>query len=232
LGFAVTFFALVVMLATLALAQSRGAWLGLGAGVLLMLAGLGRWGRGLAALALAACAWGAWQLGQPGLDDVLFGGQSLAGATSVTLAGRMEVWSRAIYGIQDFPFTGMGLNTFRHLVQTLYPLFLVPPGYDIAHAHNQWLQAALDLGIPGLVAYLAVWLAAAIMLRRAYLQAEDTRLRAAALGLGGGLAAYFVYGLTDVVSLGAKPGLGLWLLLALCVSVAQRAEINRGAGEA
>jgi putative inorganic carbon (HCO3(-)) transporter len=38
----------------------------------------------------------------------------------------------------------------------LYPLFLTTPDADIAHAHNQFLQVALDLGLPGLMAYLAL----------------------------------------------------------------------------
>ena len=41
-----------------------------------------------------------------------------------TLQGRLEVWSRAIYGIQDFPFTAMGMNTFRRIVHVLYRLFI------------------------------------------------------------------------------------------------------------
>ena len=81
-----------------------------------------------------------------------------------SLEGRLEVWSRAIYGIQDFPFTGMGMNAFRKVVPVLYPLFLVSPDVDIGHAHNEFLQAALDLGIPGLIAFIAVYIIAFWML--------------------------------------------------------------------
>ncbi|MBU4225932.1 MAG: O-antigen ligase family protein [Chloroflexi bacterium] len=70
----------------------------------------------------------------------------------------MEVWSRAIYGIQDFPFTGMGVNAFRKVVPVLYPLFTVSPDVDIGHAHNEFLQAGLDLGIPGLIAFSALYI--------------------------------------------------------------------------
>lgn len=65
-----------------------------------------------------------------------------------TLVGRPELWSSALYGIQDFPFTGMGMNTFRQVVHVLYPLFSISPEMDIGHAHNEFLQAGLDLGIP------------------------------------------------------------------------------------
>jgi putative inorganic carbon (hco3(-)) transporter len=60
--------------------------------------------------------------------------------------------------IQDFPFTGMGMNVFRKVVPVLYPLFLIGPDIDIGHAHNEFLQAALDLGIPGLIAFLALYI--------------------------------------------------------------------------
>ena len=54
----------------------------------------------------------------------------------LSLDSRVEIWSRALYALQDFPFTGVGLGTFRRVVNLLYPLFLVPPDVDIAHAHN------------------------------------------------------------------------------------------------
>jgi putative inorganic carbon (HCO3(-)) transporter len=76
----------------------------------------------------------------------------------------LEVWSRAIYGIQDFPFTGMGMNAFRKVVPVPYPLFTVSPDVDIRHAHNEFLQAALDLGIPGLIAFITLYIGAFWML--------------------------------------------------------------------
>ena len=78
-----------------------------------------------------------------------------------TLGGRAEIWSRALYVIEDFPLTGMGMNTFRRVMPVLYPT--TPIGSndalieDVGHAHNHLLQAALDLGLPGLIAYLAIW---------------------------------------------------------------------------
>ncbi len=78
-----------------------------------------------------------------------------------TLSGRVEIWSRAIYAIQDFAFTGMGMNTFRHIVNVLYPLQTITadvPVKDIGHAHNLFLQTALDLGIPGLIGFIAMYI--------------------------------------------------------------------------
>ena len=166
-------------------------------------------------------------------------GLTTEGALSLnTLEGRVEIWSRAIYGLQDFPFTGMGMNTFREVVHVLYPLFLIAPDVDFGHAHNEFLQAGLDLGIPGLIAFIAIYIGAFWMLaevwkrtrnpcpdpegsRRAQLLTPNSKTaisnlqRATVLGLGGGLAAHLLYGLTDAVALGAKPGVLFWMLLGL-----------------
>jgi hypothetical protein len=46
------------------------------------------------------------------------------------------------------------------------------------------------------------------------------------LGLGGGLAAHLIYGLTDAVALGAKPGLLYWMLLGLIVGLFYHSRRN------
>jgi putative inorganic carbon (HCO3(-)) transporter len=152
-----------------------------------------------------------------------------------TLAGRVEIWSRAIYGIQDFPFTGMGMNTFRKVAPVLYPLFNVSPEIDIGHAHNEFLQAALDLGIPGLIAFLAIYISSFWMLATTWKvtrrssrgnEYQSSITLFLVLGLGGGLLAHLLYGLTDAVSLGAKPGILFWMLLGLITALYMQTQAN------
>ncbi|MDE3090991.1 MAG: O-antigen ligase family protein, partial [Chloroflexota bacterium] len=88
--------------------------------------------------------------------SVLVGGGSGGAVGELDFAGRAEVWSRALYAMQDFPFTGVGLNMFDPVVKVLYPLFLVSPDAQLTHAHDIYLQVAMDLGVPGLVAYLGL----------------------------------------------------------------------------
>jgi putative inorganic carbon (HCO3(-)) transporter len=149
-----------------------------------------------------------------------------------TLASRVEIWSRAIYGIQDFPFTGMGMNGFRKVMPVLYPVFALPQDLDIGHAHNEFLQAALDLGIPGLIAFIALYINAFWMLfdtwRKGQLQGMVLPYKAILLGLGGGLLAHLLYGLTDAVALGAKPGMLFWMLLGLIAGVYEQARTDKG----
>ncbi len=138
-----------------------------------------------------------------------------------TLEGRVEVWSRALYGIQDFPLTGAGLNTFGPVVRTLYPLFLIGPDVDINHAHNEYLQVAFELGVPGLIGFLALYINAFLMLRRIWQRVTPAAkmgpiaIRAVVLGLTGGLLGHMIFGLTDAVILSAKPSFLFWMLLGL-----------------
>lgn len=150
-------------------------------------------------------------------------GQDLVGDT-LGLNGRLEIWARALLAIEDFPLTGVGLNAFRRVVHVLYPLFEVSPDIDLAHAHNHVFQAALDLGLPGLIGYLALWFISVGLL---WSTAVSLRKRGATrhpyyslvAGLSGSLVAGWVFGLFDVVALGSRPAFLWWLLLGMTASV-------------
>ena len=207
--------ATVGCLVVLALSQSRSAWAGLAASIGFLLAVRYRWLRwailvGIACTVLALAIWRPWN-GQGATE-------AFDEATGeIGLEARFEIWNRAIYGIQDFPFTGMGMNAFRKVVHLLYPLFLVPPDTDIASAHNQFLETALDLGIPGLIAYIALWSAMGRMLWFTGTRGErlDSLLAA---GLAAGLVAQLVYMMTDAIPLGAKLGIFWWMAAILVVA--------------
>jgi len=156
------------------------------------------------------------------LERFLF--ESDAGGSSNTLntmEGRLEIWTRAYECIQDFAFTGMGMNTFRTAVYIVHPPRLFSPNTDIGHAHNEFLQAALDLGVPGLVAFIWLYIAAFILLFKAFRLAYSFDREALfwISGLAGGLIAHFFYGLNDAVALGAKPGILFWMLLGLSAGI-------------
>jgi putative inorganic carbon (HCO3(-)) transporter len=145
---------------------------------------------------------------------------------SSDVEGRTELWSRALTMIGDFPFTGIGMNTFRKVMPVMYPAFLTPPSYDIAHAHNHLLQAALDLGIPGLIAYLWIWFVAAKMLASVWRRQSCRRLSPTVVGgLAAGMLAYFLFGTVDAIALGAKVGIFFWIALGLIVVMHRDAEL-------
>jgi putative inorganic carbon (HCO3(-)) transporter len=233
----------LILTALIFLSQSRAAWIGFALAVPLMLARLllpGRWALpAMALILIAALAAGGWLVldwasaPETAIPSDLDGGaiQSLS-----SLEGRLEIWSRALYGLQDFAFTGMGMNTFRRVVHVLYPLFTIAPDTDIAHAHNEFLQAGLDLGLPGLIAFVALHVGALGMLARVWagrgaFGVRPALLAAFVLGLAGGLLAHMLYGLLDAVALGAKPGVLWWILLGLIAALYGLTAGAEGAGE-
>jgi putative inorganic carbon (HCO3(-)) transporter len=152
-----------------------------------------------------------------------------------TLSGRIEIWSRAIYAIQDFAFTGMGMNTFRTIVNVLYPLQTITadvPIKDIGHAHNLFLQVALDLGIPGLIGFIAFYLISFWMLisniqrlkrpsHREQYQKIITKemFTIISIGMLGGQVAHLMYGMTDAIAFGAKPGILFWVMQSIICGI-------------
>ncbi|MBI3971998.1 MAG: O-antigen ligase family protein [Chloroflexi bacterium] len=161
------------------------------------------------------------------LDLVLATDAGQAAIAGSSWQARLEIWTRAFYILQDFPFTGAGLNTLPVVVDTLYPLFLAGPNARVSHAHNLFLQTGVDLGLPGLLAFL--WLLA-LTFRcwwRAWRRITGAAQRAILAGLLAGLAGHLVYGLTDAVTLGAKPGYLLWMVIATIVAAGRSPSLSR-----
>lgn len=224
----------LIVTAVLLSTQSRGGWLGTAAGLYVLLVG---WSlllspgrsrtavRAVAILGLIAGLGGLLWIGPERLQALwLAPPTDTALGTFTTLLYRQELWPWALTAAHDFAFTGTGLGSFREVAFRLYPV-QISPNADIGHAHNIFLQTALDVGVPGLVAYVALLLLA---LGGAWVAARDALLRPAALGLLAGLVGLHVYGLADALSLGSKPGVLFWYalgLIAALVLVARRSPL-------
>ena len=200
--------ATLVISGMLLLTQSRGALMGFGAALVLLV--VLRWRWGWVAIPLAALALGAaiYLIGWDTALDFIASGVSVEG-----LEGREEIWSRAIYMIQDFAFTGIGMGSFGEVADLLYPFFLAAPG-KIVHAHNLILQIAVDLGIPGLIAWLSIFFGISFISWQLYRHGmkHNDRL-AAALGAGflGMQTALLIHGMTDAVTWGMiRPAPLVW----------------------
>ncbi len=210
----------LVMLGVLALTQSRGAYIALAVGLLIFLLMLRR---ELAALAVVVGGIATFFIAQRAdlgqILDVALTTDAVSG-----LAGRQEVWSRAIYMIQDFPYTGVGLGTFGLVARVLYPFFLVGPDTEVPHAHNLLLQVAVDVGLPGLVAFIALYTLALLMALLAYRRwraAGDQAMQGLALGIAIGLVMMAVHGVVDAVVWGSKAAIVPWILFGLAVACYQ-----------
>jgi putative inorganic carbon (HCO3(-)) transporter len=214
--------AALVMLLVLALTQSRAGLLGAAIGVVLIVLLPWRWGRWLLVLLIVGGALGlfVWrdqlmaQLADVNPTDGLH-----------TLISRTAIWDAALQGVYDFPLTGLGLGTFRAVMRVLYPLDNYTVAYDLAHAHNFFLQTALDMGLPGLIALLAIYLLAGVQTIALWRRGTgvNSGWRICGLGFAAALVAQTVYSQLDAVALGSKPGFLLWFLFGLIFGAANLA---------
>jgi putative inorganic carbon (HCO3(-)) transporter len=133
---------------------------------------------------------------------------------SMPMAGRVELWQRALYIMQDFPYTGLGPSTFPLVVPVWYPLFLIGPDVQPGHAHNLYLQTGVDLGVPGLVAFVAL-ITTCLMMAGKVISQGPSKVSSIALGLLVGLQVYLIHGLTDYVGVSTKPGIVVWAIIGL-----------------
>ena len=179
-----------ISILVLVVSQSRSAWLG-ACVVLIVLFARSR------------------RRGVPGIFLVGVLGVFLAGFVyapfsyaTVSALGRVPIWHSAIEELKTSRWIGIGLNQF-HVVAA-------PTPFVVAHAHNIFIQLALDLGIIGLLIYGALQV---LLLIRADRTARSSSRFAARLAGAAGLSLVGVhaFGLGDTVALGARIGLFQWL---------------------
>jgi len=135
-----------------------------------------------------------------------------------TWAFRQRVWQAALWILGDFPFTGVGMGLFNDVASLLYAYHET----ECLGAHNLYLQVAVDLGIPGLIAYLAALMLTLWMARAAaktFARQKDHTMRTIAVGALGGMAASMFHGLVDATAWGTRAAFLPWLMIGLIASL-------------
>lgn len=147
----------------------------------------------------------------------LLGGGNIVGGSTVSLAGRIEIYSRAIYMFQDFPFTGVGMNFFGTVLDLLYPLFTIAPG-NIAHAHNIFLQIGAELGIIALMCWVAAEMLIILLALTAFRRATTPTLRCVSAAALVAQISLLLHGLIDATLWNTRPAPFVWAVWGIAVA--------------
>jgi hypothetical protein len=133
-------------------------------------------------------------------------------------SSRRTLWRGAVAAWRAHPLLGIGPDNFRHLSGQ----FLGRDRTDERmHANSLYFETLADLGMVGLLAFLAMVAAFGGAARRA-VAAPGSRILA--LGVAAGLATYLLHGLLDTF-LGFTPTYALfWLLAGMMVAMDRSSE--------
>jgi O-antigen ligase len=222
------FVALAAMLAAVLMSWSRGAWLGVGAGLVVAVVVQSR--RALVISLVAAFVltfvillssidvipaavadrfsgvadyYGVFDVRGVKVDDANF-----------AIVERMAHWQAAWGMLLDHPILGVGIGNYA----AVYPVYALPQWDDpLGHAHNYYLNVAAEAGLVGLGAYLILW-AAAFWQGWSAVRVTHGWLRGLAAGLLGMLVALSIHnGFDDLfvhgmhVQVGIGLGIVAWL---------------------
>lgn len=218
--------ATTVAVAVLGMARSRTALIAAGL-VLVVLAF--RWRRGRPWLFLAVflssigLAFSANQSRLAAPDNFAYGVELLR----INIFSRGVIWREAVERLMEAPLLGIGINQFH---DTKRPVSVGGPT-RVAHAHNTFLQVALDAGLLGLAGYCL--LLGTLLITADHVARGSDVVGRIAGGAGLSLLGIHFFGLGDAIALGAKVGLFQWLCAGLILAASGLAQVwpdQRGHG--
>ena len=220
--------ALAALLAAIVMSWSRGAWLGVGAGLIVAVVVQSRRALVLSIVAAFVLAFvillSSIDVIPAAVTDRFSGVADYFGVFDVrgvkvddanfAIVERMAHWQAAWGMLLDHPVLGVGIGNYA----AVYPAYALPQWDDpLGHAHNYYLNVAAEAGLIGLSAYLILWAAAFWQGWRA-VRVTDGWLRGVAAGLLGMLLALSIHnGFDDLfvhgmhVQVGIGLGVAAWL---------------------
>jgi len=135
----------------------------------------------------------------------------------LSLLRRLGIWQLSLQLVLQNPLLGVGLGMYEQAFRDAFPALPLINGRSVPpHAHNLFVQLALDLGLPGLLAYVGLLgtLVRSLLgvLQQKIRDRTSTRL---IIGLIGTLTAMMTVGLVDNALWGTKLVFLPWSLFAL-----------------
>jgi O-antigen ligase len=158
-----------LMLAALYASQSRGAWIGFVAAVIVVsvVRGGSTTALSIAAVTVLAAlgAVGAFQDLLPIITQRFSGALTVLSISDIATAevtdanfaaiGRLAHWQAALDMWRDHPWLGVGFGNYP----VIYPAYAIGRWLDpLGHAHNYYLNVGAETGLLGLLAYGIFWL--------------------------------------------------------------------------
>jgi O-antigen ligase len=198
----------LLLTASLVMTQTRGAWIGLAAGVALMLGF--RQKRFLLTLPVVALM--IFLVSPEAVRERI---RSIVDPQDLTARERLYMWSSGAQIFRDHPWTGVGI----HGVKRVYTTYKHPNALrdQRGHLHNNFIQIAAERGLIGLGCWLWIWGAFYWHAGRIYrgLEPDARQARALVIGSLAGVTGFHVAGLTEYTFGDSEVIMLVYFLMAL-----------------
>jgi putative inorganic carbon (HCO3(-)) transporter len=209
--------ALAPLSVMLVLLQSRGAWLAVLMGLVVYATLYRRWVLPLVPIVLLGGLFLNASFGEP----IRIGTGDNAEHQVISLSDRTEIWQEAVRLSLRAPLLGNGVNGFAVYGK---PVLGVPPNQYVftnSHAHNLFLEIAVDVGWIGLLAFLGIVVIALRATWQSYRQSANTLSHTLAMGILAAFAVITTHGLFDTIYWGFKAEIFLWAAVGLALAIRQ-----------
>lgn len=139
---------------------------------------------------------------------------------------RLELLSRSLYLLWDYPITGGGLSAFPGL----YSQYLLNiPFFNVPNSHNMFLDAAIELGLLGGISFVLMYLASIWLVSRSLAQEKRNRTRVFTWVLLFSLIIAVVHGMVENYLFNDNGTILSLFLVALSVLVTQKENLGKPA---
>ncbi|MGE5541656.1 MAG: O-antigen ligase family protein, partial [Bacillota bacterium] len=196
----------------LAVTFSRGGWAAAAIGTAVVVA---MKDRRLLALALVVAI-----IAFPLLPEAI----RMRAVTAATMADsssryRFTIWKSSLRMARDYWASGVGLGSTAF--SFVYPAYEIA-GTPAAHTHNLYLQILVEMGAPGLLAF--IWLLACFFGETRGAKTADGLIFAA---LAGGIGGQIVHGVIDNIWYSPKIVFLFWAVFGLALALSRAAQEER-----
>lgn len=149
-------------------------------------------------------------------DSVVERIMSIVNPTDTSSVLRLALWESTLAMITDHPLTGIGWNAYQ-LVYPEYNFFIEDESTIIYHAHNMYLNFAAELGLIGLVVFLALIYFHMKININLCTTSSDKFIGGLSLGITAAYWGIIISGITDHVLFNLELSMLFWLINAISV---------------
>jgi len=143
-------------------------------------------------------------------------------------ASRIKLWKTALMMIKDHPILGVGNGNFISRYNEYVSKYkgLSYNAYKRYPAHNSYLKIESELGIIGIVSFLAILVTSLLRVKKLFTITNDKFIKAFYMGLFASMIAFYFMNISDNLFFVPKATTYFWFLIATAESLLNSSTDN------